>query len=107
MGHVAPWHLRARRLMLLRPAQRSNGRHRLLTPKMQADVAGEDAEVSRPGRANIRSDAGDMHQASQPADPRWIRWFPGLQVLRSYDRAWLTRDVFAGFVLTTMLVPVG
>jgi high affinity sulfate transporter 1 len=30
-----------------------------------------------------------------------------LQLLRSYDRSWLTRDIVAGFVLTTMLVPVG
>jgi MFS superfamily sulfate permease-like transporter len=28
-------------------------------------------------------------------------------VLRSYEPSWLPRDVFAGLVLTTMLVPVG
>ena len=32
---------------------------------------------------------------------------PVLVWLRSYDRAWLPRDVLAGFVLTTVLVPVG
>jgi high affinity sulfate transporter 1 len=37
----------------------------------------------------------------------WQRWFPGLQVLRGYQRAWLSHDLMAGLVLTTMLVPVG
>jgi len=37
----------------------------------------------------------------------WIRWLPGLQVLRRYEAAWLPRDLLAGLVLTTMLVPVG
>jgi high affinity sulfate transporter 1 len=36
-----------------------------------------------------------------------MRWLPGLGVLRSYERSWLTRDLVAGLVLTTMLVPVG
>ena len=35
------------------------------------------------------------------------RWVPGLEVLRSYKAEWLPRDVVAGLVLTTMLVPVG
>ncbi len=38
---------------------------------------------------------------------RWLRWVPGLQVLRRYEAAWLPNDVVAGLVLTTMLVPVG
>ena len=37
----------------------------------------------------------------------WLRWLPGLQVLRHYEGAWLARDFVAGLVLTTMLVPVG
>jgi MFS superfamily sulfate permease-like transporter len=37
----------------------------------------------------------------------WIRWFPGLLTLRSYEAAWLRHDIVAGLVLTTMLVPVG
>src|ERR1700758_5530037 len=37
----------------------------------------------------------------------WLRWLPGLRVLRSYERAWLRYDVVAGLVLATMLVPVG
>jgi len=38
---------------------------------------------------------------------RWLRWVPGLEVLRRYQAAWLPNDVAAGLVLTTMLVPVG
>ena len=38
---------------------------------------------------------------------RWLRWMPGLEVLRRYQAAWLPNDVAAGLVLTTMLVPVG
>ena len=37
----------------------------------------------------------------------WIRWLPGLGTLHRYQVAWLPRDVFAGIVLATMLVPVG
>jgi high affinity sulfate transporter 1 len=35
------------------------------------------------------------------------RWLPGLAVLRHYKLAWLSRDVMAGLVLTSILVPVG
>ena len=34
-------------------------------------------------------------------------WLPGLQAVRSYQRAWLTKDIVAGIVLTTLLVPQG
>jgi len=37
----------------------------------------------------------------------WIRWLPGLLTLRHYQSSWLPRDIAAGLVLTTMLVPVG
>ena len=37
----------------------------------------------------------------------WRRLFPGLELLRNYQRDWLPHDVLAGLVLTTMLVPVG
>ena len=36
-----------------------------------------------------------------------FRWVPGLQAVRSYQREWLARDVVAGVVLTTLLVPQG
>ncbi|MBK7903882.1 MAG: sulfate permease [Proteobacteria bacterium] len=38
---------------------------------------------------------------------RWTRWLPGLQTLGHYEAVWLPRDLVAGLVLTTMLVPVG
>lgn len=37
----------------------------------------------------------------------WLRWLPGLLMLKNYPLAWLPRDIAAGLVLTTMLVPVG
>lgn len=37
----------------------------------------------------------------------WLRWLPGLQILREYQLGWLRHDIAAGLVLTTMLVPVG
>jgi MFS superfamily sulfate permease-like transporter len=42
-----------------------------------------------------------------PDQTGWIRWLPGLVTLRQYQAAWLPRDIAAGLVLTTMLVPVG
>ena len=37
----------------------------------------------------------------------WMRWLPGLAVLRDYKSAWLRDDLVAGLVITVMLVPVG
>ena len=34
-------------------------------------------------------------------------WLPGLAAVRSYRRQWLAKDVVAGVVLTTLLVPQG
>jgi high affinity sulfate transporter 1 len=42
-----------------------------------------------------------------PEQTGWIRWLPGLLALRQYQASWLPRDIAAGLVLTTMLVPVG
>ena len=36
-----------------------------------------------------------------------LRWVPGLRALSSYRREWLARDIVAGVVLTTLLVPQG
>jgi len=35
------------------------------------------------------------------------RWMPGVRVLRTYERSWLSRDLVAGIVLVTLLVPQG
>lgn len=49
--------------------------------------------------------AGEASEA-KPATG-WLRWLPGVQMLRQYEAAWLPHDLAAGLVLTTMLVPVG
>jgi hypothetical protein len=36
-----------------------------------------------------------------------VRWVPGLRTVSSYRRIWLARDIIAGVVLTTLLVPQG
>ena len=43
----------------------------------------------------------------QPASRGWRRWIPGLQMLAHYKTAWLSSDIGAGLVLTSMLIPVG
>ena len=54
-------------------------------------VAGSDAATSAP----------------IPLRERAQRWVPGIRVIRTYDRAWLSRDLIAGIVLVTLLVPQG
>ena len=45
---------------------------------------------------------------SGPEDQVGIwKWLPGLYTLRHYQRSWLRSDLFAGLVLTAILVPVG
>jgi len=44
---------------------------------------------------------------SAPSPAGWLRWLPGLLMLKNYRLDWLPRDLAAGLVLTTMLVPVG
>lgn len=46
-------------------------------------------------------------RVGMPQRRSWLRWLPGLQTLRDYHLAWLPKDIAAGLVLTTMLVPVG
>ena len=36
-----------------------------------------------------------------PAPKSWIRWLPGLAMLRDYQAAWLVHDIGAGVVLVT------
>jgi high affinity sulfate transporter 1 len=48
-----------------------------------------------------------MELAREPNRTGWMRWVPGLQTLRGYKAAWFRHDIVAGFVMTTMLVPVG
>ena len=54
-------------------------------------------------------------RASGPVDPSVrqtggrsrTHWVPGIAVWRSYQRAWWAKDIFAGAVLTAILVPAG
>ena len=48
-----------------------------------------------------------MNTATTIRAEGWLRWLPGWQLLRHYERGWLRHDLTAGLVLTTMLVPVG
>src|SRR5262250_817105 len=48
-----------------------------------------------------------VRHAAQTIRAGWIRWLPGLDMLRRYELPWLRHDLVAGLVMTTMLVPVG
>ncbi len=51
---------------------------------------------------------GRIHRPATSADRSgWMRWLPGLKILREYQPAWFKHDLVAGVVMTTMLVPVG
>jgi high affinity sulfate transporter 1 len=43
----------------------------------------------------------------QPDTRDLTRWVPGLRLISTYQRGWLSKDVVAGLVLTTLLVPQG
>ena len=45
--------------------------------------------------------------AANPGLARVERWMPGVRALRTYERSWLSRDLIAGVVLVTLLVPQG
>src|SRR5262245_20290978 len=49
------------------------------------------------------------HTSAAAQDERRRAWsaIPGLRMVATYRRAWLPRDVVAGLVLTTLLVPQG
>lgn len=56
---------------------------------------------------SVSSVKTEQQQLSQSVANDWKRWLPGLQTFLNYKASWLTRDITAGLVLTTMLVPVG
>ena len=53
--------------------------------------------------------SGRLTSANAPASrlARVERWVPGVRSLRTYERSWLSRDLIAGIVLVTLLVPQG
>src|SRR5215469_7062012 len=52
----------------------------------------------------LKLDSQNMTVQSQK---RWTRWLPGVVVLRRYQVSWLPKEIAAGLVLATMLIPVG
>ena len=50
---------------------------------------------------------GELMQPASSTVKGWKRWLPGLQTFTNYKLSWLTSDLTAGLVLTTILVPVG
>ena len=51
--------------------------------------------------------AGRLTQPTSSTVKGWKRLLPGLQTFANYKLSWLSSDLTAGLVLTTMLVPVG
>src|SRR6187200_732020 len=49
-----------------------------------------------------RAVSGDLRSSSTG-----MRYIPGIELVRSYERRWLRRDILAGAVLTALLVPQG
>ena len=60
--------------------------------------------MSEPLTADRKKPNQTSHEA---AETGWMRWLPGLNVLRQYKLSWLKHDFTAGLVMTAMLVPVG
>jgi len=58
-------------------------------------------EISTPEVASIKP------LVREPKPRGVARWLPGFTVLRNYRSDWLWKDLFAGLVLTAILVPVG
>jgi high affinity sulfate transporter 1 len=64
--------------------------------------------MSDSSSSSPQAHSGLLPRSPKPTDPiGWRRWLPGLQTLRRYEASWLSHDIMAGLVLTTMLVPVG
>src|SRR5678815_4847558 len=53
------------------------------------------------------NEPGRLPQPTSPPITGWKRWVPGIQAFMTYKASWLTSDLTAGLVLTTMLIPVG
>ena len=63
------------------------------------------ANLAPPGP--VRDTIAVMLSETPAEGASWLRWLPGWQTLRHYQRSWLRQDVAAGLVLTSMLLPVG
>ena len=73
-----------------------------LVPLSSGQRTADDRSVARAlARGPAASDAAGVSASSRLGSP------PGLRALAGYQRSWLRRDVVAGVVLTTLLVPQG
>jgi high affinity sulfate transporter 1 len=56
----------------------------------------------------VASEKLQTNPFSRKAPPFGVRrWFPGLAMVQTYERAWLPKDICAGIALTAILIPVG
>src|SRR5207245_2921601 len=55
----------------------------------------------------VRAGSVRMATTDAPAPGTLTRFVPGLRALRTYRREWLSRDLIAGVILATLLVPQG
>ena len=79
------------------------------TTPAPAATAASGSTATAPDRPDEQEGTGMADQAvARPTGPsRLFRLVPGLRTVRSYRREWLAKDIIAGVVLTTLLVPQG
>jgi high affinity sulfate transporter 1 len=63
--------------------------------------------MTDPRSRTLPSQPGILPRPADATAGGWSKWVPGLNTLRRYNPSWLRRDLVAGLVMTTMLVPVG
>ena len=61
-----------------------------------------------PGADEVSASPADRRSTLTGRAPASLtRWVPGISLVRTYHRAWLSHDLVAGLVLTALLVPQG
>src|SRR3954453_21389018 len=73
--------------------------------KAPEDTTSQGAAVAAPAGDRVQSTL--QPASSALAEGGILRWFPGLQILREYQKGWFRQDIVAGLVLTAVLVPIG
>lgn len=63
--------------------------------------------AARGGVASVTGVEQNEDREPEEATSAWLRWVPGIQTSRAYQRAWLWPDIAAGLILTALLVPQG
>lgn len=70
-------------------------------------MSAPDSLVPTPSAGERQSTVSAAGVGIPPGTTRFATWFPGLWMLRHYERAWLAHDLAAGLVLTAVFVPAG